>query len=499
MSNLKQQRREKRRDRGEQPQTAAPAAGDGVPRTDDLARRLLEWLLHDPKAAPAAAVAAFFRDAFEQRAVHITGRAADHFAVPTDPALLALLPNGVAWSTDRMRRVVVRGNASYGTDVNVVRFDPELRKRVPLKTEGVIRTDDYDAALKSGWSARYLRPQEHSPQLAKLLYVFDEAMSCSTGMNSYWTPGGSQGFAPHYDDVEVFMLQLEGAKRWRVYRPPTEADDLARHSSPDFLPEDMPEPFLDVMLRAGDVLYLPRGWVHQGTTPPGTHSLHVTLSANQMHTYADLLDTMLRSKVDTMASRSRDVRRALPIGWWDALGARFNPKVMGEYAAPLNATATAMRAAMQADVRRMCRALLDDIAHKDGVIDKAADLFAKQVLERRQPPVQPPSSAVDAGAARWVRVADPHAVRLVLDGDEAQLHHCAGNSVVCLGPTSAAPVTVFDVELAPAISQVIAAYPRPVVVSKLVMPGIEDDADAQLERANLVDALVQTRAFEVGV
>jgi ribosomal protein L16 Arg81 hydroxylase len=25
---------------------------------------------------------------------------------------------------------------------------------------------------------------------------------------------GAQGFPPHYDDVEVFILQLDGAKRW---------------------------------------------------------------------------------------------------------------------------------------------------------------------------------------------------------------------------------------------------------------------------------------------
>ena len=28
------------------------------------------------------------------------------------------------------------------------------------------------------------------------------------GANVYLTPPGTQGFAPHWDDVEVFMLQL---------------------------------------------------------------------------------------------------------------------------------------------------------------------------------------------------------------------------------------------------------------------------------------------------
>ena len=36
---------------------------------------------------------------------------------------------------------------------------------------------------------------------------------------SYLTPPGSQGFAPHYDDIEAFVVQLEGRKHWRLYNP----------------------------------------------------------------------------------------------------------------------------------------------------------------------------------------------------------------------------------------------------------------------------------------
>ena len=35
----------------------------------------------------------------------------------------------------------------------------------------------------------------------------------------YLTPPGSQGFAPHYDDIEAFVIQLEGKKHWKLYNP----------------------------------------------------------------------------------------------------------------------------------------------------------------------------------------------------------------------------------------------------------------------------------------
>ena len=35
----------------------------------------------------------------------------------------------------------------------------------------------------------------------------------------YLTPPGTQGFAPHYDDIEAFVIQLEGKKHWKLYNP----------------------------------------------------------------------------------------------------------------------------------------------------------------------------------------------------------------------------------------------------------------------------------------
>jgi lysine-specific demethylase/histidyl-hydroxylase NO66 len=77
------------------------------------------------------------------------------------------------------------------------------------------------------------------------------------------TPAGTQGFAPHYDDIEAFVLQLEGKKRWRVYKPLKKQDVLPRFSSNNFSQADVKDPVIDVTLEAGDLLYFPRGWIHQ--------------------------------------------------------------------------------------------------------------------------------------------------------------------------------------------------------------------------------------------
>jgi ribosomal protein L16 Arg81 hydroxylase len=110
--------------------------------------------------------------------------------------------------------------------------------------------------------------------------------------NVYLTPADTPGFAPHYDTHEVFVLQVAGSKRWRVFRPPLE---LPHHTQP-FTPKGyIPRPLLELELKQGDLLYLPRGYVHAAHTSQ-VHSAHVTIGIN-VYTWVDLISELIaRSK-----------------------------------------------------------------------------------------------------------------------------------------------------------------------------------------------------------
>ena len=43
---------------------------------------------------------------------------------------------------------------------------------------------------------------------------------CQT--NVYLTPPGAQGAKPHYDTHDVFVLQVEGSKKWTIYGTPVD-------------------------------------------------------------------------------------------------------------------------------------------------------------------------------------------------------------------------------------------------------------------------------------
>ncbi len=76
-------------------------------------------------------------------------------------------------------------------------------------------------------------------------------------MVSYAAPGG--GVGPHVDSYDVFLVQAQGRRRWRLARRPFRlVPDAPLKLIADFRPDD------EVVLEPGDLLYLPPGWGHDG-------------------------------------------------------------------------------------------------------------------------------------------------------------------------------------------------------------------------------------------
>ena len=146
--------------------------------------------------------------------------------------------------------------------------------------------------------------QRWLPPLAQLCRGLEKEFSGPFQTNVYLTPPGGKGFRPHYDTHDVFVLQVAGAKEWTVCGNPVE---LPLPSQPFDHAAHLPgEVRVSCELGAGDVLYIPRGFVHHARSLEQT-SLHVTLGA-LLPTWADLLGEMLSE----LALTEPAFRRALP-------------------------------------------------------------------------------------------------------------------------------------------------------------------------------------------
>ncbi len=132
--------------------------------------------------------------------------------------------------------------------------------------------------------------------------------------NAYVTPPQNRGFSTHYDVHDVFVLQIEGEKRWRIHTPVLESplrDQPWSDRPAAVATRAAEEPILDAVLEPGDCLYLPRGFLHAATALGGV-STHLTLGVHPWTRYA-LAEQLVQQALRTVAA-DPGVRASLPVG-----------------------------------------------------------------------------------------------------------------------------------------------------------------------------------------
>ena len=96
--------------------------------------------------------------------------------------------------------------------------------------------------------------------LAALASAVQAELSHPVHTNVYLTPARAAGFTPHYDTHEVFVLQIAGRKHWRIENSPLPLPHRGQPFDPGAYARS--DPVLELELAPGDLLYLPRGYVH---------------------------------------------------------------------------------------------------------------------------------------------------------------------------------------------------------------------------------------------
>jgi bifunctional lysine-specific demethylase and histidyl-hydroxylase NO66 len=127
--------------------------------------------------------------------------------------------------------------------------------------------------------------------VAQLCRQLELALTHPTQANAYLTPPVAQGLDLHADPHDVFAIQTHGTKRWVVHPPGSEAP-------------------WDLVLRPGDVLYLPAGTRHAAQTTDEP-SLHLTVGVRPAR-WRDLLRRAVDGLLDDPTFAA-----PLPAGWAD--------------------------------------------------------------------------------------------------------------------------------------------------------------------------------------
>ncbi|CAJ0946462.1 unnamed protein product [Ranitomeya imitator] len=321
----------------------------------ERANALFEWLISPVKPDD------FFRCIWEKKPALLKRHNSKYY-------------NGF-FSTSEFDRILGEDNVQFGVNLDVTSYTDGVREthNPPGRALPMVVWDYY----KNGCSLRLLNPQSFSSTVWNVLSVLQELFGSMVGANTYLTPPSTQGFAPHYDDIEAFVVQLEGKKHWRVYNPRSSSEMLPQFSSVNFRDSDLGEPILETILEAGDLLYFPRGFIHQGDCLPDAHSLHITVSSFQRNSWVDLLDKLLPAALQIAAEDDVQFRQGLPLDYLDYMGVQ-------------NAELSDPRRGNFTDKVQFLIRKLAEYAPVDAAVDQKAKLFLHDCL----PPVLTPGMIV---------------------------------------------------------------------------------------------------------
>ena len=113
---------------------------------------------------------------------------------------------------------------------------------------------------RPGWTLLVQGVDLHQELAHALVQAFRFVPDCRLDdlMISYATDGG--GVGPHFDSYDVFLLQVQGSRRWRIGRQKDLSlqADVPLKILAEFAPEQ------EFLLEAGDMLYLPPRYAHDG-------------------------------------------------------------------------------------------------------------------------------------------------------------------------------------------------------------------------------------------
>jgi ribosomal protein L16 Arg81 hydroxylase len=146
------------------------------------------------------------------------------------------------------------------------------------------------------------------PEVAAVVRTLQEEFAARVFANVYCSFQGVQAFQTHYDLHDVFAFQAEGEKTWRVYEARAEApvstlppgDEIEQ-----WLIKSRGALLFEAHMKAGDVLYLPRGQYHDALTGANA-SLHVTFGVSPPTGLA------VFKLLETVAMREQEFREYLP-------------------------------------------------------------------------------------------------------------------------------------------------------------------------------------------
>lgn len=163
-----------------------------------------------------------------------------------------------------------------------IAMEETVQSRLVSKKDGEWQAEfgpfeSYEHLGERDWSLVIQALDNFSEEAAELIepFRFLPHWRLDDLMASFATAGGSVG--PHVDNYDVFICQGSGKRHWRVGDNSQQTEVIAHEA---LLHVEPFKAIIDVELEAGDILYIPPGFPHEGVALEPSMSFSIGFRAN---------------------------------------------------------------------------------------------------------------------------------------------------------------------------------------------------------------------------
>ncbi|MFD2166805.1 JmjC domain-containing protein [Thalassotalea euphylliae] len=165
--------------------------------------------------------------------------------------------------------------------------------------------EDFSTFGENNWTLLVQAVNNWSEATGQLLkpFQFIPNWRIDDVMVSFSTPGG--GVGPHLDQYDVFIIQGEGKRHWKVGLPDASLEQLLPHE--DLKQVSAFKPVIDAITEPGDILYIPPNHPHDGSAIDNSLNYSVGFQApNSQELISALADVFIDRNIGEQRVDDKD-------------------------------------------------------------------------------------------------------------------------------------------------------------------------------------------------
>jgi ribosomal protein L16 Arg81 hydroxylase len=157
--------------------------------------------------------------------------------------------------------------------------------------------------FKSGATLKIEDLDSRHVEIAKLCKDLESAFGGYAFAKPFLTGAGFPGLSAHFDTTEVFVVQLEGRKTWKVWNKIVENPTLPMQQKLN--EPDLGAAVIETILEPGDILYIPAGSPHSAKCLD-EHSLRIAFGLQPIKIF-EVLEGYLRLMSEHMPELRKNI------------------------------------------------------------------------------------------------------------------------------------------------------------------------------------------------